>query len=330
MEATAKRRPKYLFWGAGIFALYVMIALLFMPSGATTSGAGIVASVIVLCVIVLLSYIAFALWWRARETGTKIFTTADGKKRFVIPEGLKNIFKSSESIDTPKSGKVPAGKGDADDKTMSRYIILAIISVIVAKFFGYVPAGIIALAGVHLIWLFSPQKGSLITKVVIYGMLIFFVLAWLFPDTVKVRDASIKVANKVMTNAGNKAEAFADDFGKASTAKPEAAAILPKPAEAPRTVRRAQIKTVFELTPDWDSRNRIQLPSMKVIAFYCSEEGADMTITYSGGNIDVPSGQTFRCPTDTNENLSIGTGARNAWLSFRSRKPGVTATIIWG
>lgn len=86
--------------------------------------------------------------------------------------------------------------------------------------------------------------------------------------------------------------------------------------------------TIFELTPDWNKRNRMLLPAMKTVIFYCSKEGAEMAVTYSAGNTNVPSGQAFKCPTyDENDDSLLGVDLRNAGLSFRSIKPGITATV---
>lgn len=97
--------------------------------------------------------------------------------------------------------------------------------------------------------------------------------------------------------------------------------------EAEKTKQEAEKITIFELTPDWNERNKMRLPAMKKAIFYCSEEGAEMAITYSAGNINVPSGQAFKCPTDENDDSIIGVGLSNAEFSFRSKKPGVTATV---
>ena len=90
--------------------------------------------------------------------------------------------------------------------------------------------------------------------------------------------------------------------------------------------------TIFELTPDWNERNKMRLPAMRTVKYYCSEEGAEMAVTYSAGNlsagnINIPSGQAFKCPTDENDASVTGVDLRNTGLSFRSKKPGVTATV---
>lgn len=93
MEATGKQ----LKWGALIFfSLYIIGAWLFKPNGTETSEGGIMGSIVVLCLVVFCCYIAFAVWWRMHETGTKVFTNADGQPRFTVPAGIKDVFRAKE------------------------------------------------------------------------------------------------------------------------------------------------------------------------------------------------------------------------------------------
>ena len=145
---------------------------------------------------------------------------------------------------------------DLAEKRMSWYVILAVISALVAKMFGYTPAGIIALVGVHIVWWRYRKKGSSLTKLVVYGMLTFFVLAWLYPvEATKTRDTGIKIFGNAVAGASNTAESLAK--GDESKASVSANGGTP-----------ASIMAMKERPSDW-----IRFPEHKSTAFHCNGNG---------------------------------------------------------
>lgn len=273
-------------------------------------------------------YFTGALIWKHRE------------KSGVVVGAVQGFFTAED-----RHGKTRVQKWDEKDlegKRWFMYTVLAVIAIFVSLISGPASAGVVVLLGLHLvIWPFFTEKTSLITKVFISGFLLFYTAAFALPDgTVKMRDAVWKVAQKKWKDAGNESTAWADriEKGLPPPASPEtrSEAVVetahPATADVVRVRRLAQVETVFELTSDFTGRNMVQLPPMKRITYYCSEEGAEMAVIYSAGDINVPSGQVFRCPVLGKDDVDalIGVDIRNASLAFRSKKPGTTATVIWG
>lgn len=74
--------------------------------------------------------------------------------------------------------------------------------------------GVVALLGVHLIWTFmSSGKINVLSWTIVGGMLIYFVLAWGYPDDVpRIFDASWGLSKKVVHSAANKVESANTDY----------------------------------------------------------------------------------------------------------------------
>lgn len=291
-------------------------------SGTMTTIAGWVFGAIF---IVGVLYFTSSLIWRHRE------------KSGVVAGAVQGFFTAED-----RHGKTRVQKWDdrgPEGKRWFLYTVLAVIAIFVSWISGPASAGIVVLLGLHLvIWPFFTEKTSLMTKVFISGFLLFYTAAFALPDgTLKMRDAVWKVAKKKWKDTGNEAEAWADRYEK-GLPSPETkeeqveASTRPVAANIVRVQRLAQVATVFELTPSFNERNKVRLPVGKTGIFYCSEKGAEMMVAYDTGvgQASVPSGQVFDCPTDKNDNSLLGVDLRNAVFYFRSQKPGITATFLWG
>jgi len=196
---------------------------------------------------------------------------------------------------------------DLAEKRMSWYVILAVISALVAKMFGYTPAGIIALVGVHIVWWRYRKKGSSLTKLVVYGMLTFFVLAWLYPvEATKTRDTGIKIFGNAVAGASNTAESLAKgDESKASVS-----------AENPTSVRKVA------LTREW-SKPFVSPPSGGMMRYGCTKTGSMMKIDFdSAKSTLVTPGQEVPCPILGQKNIFYGNGFVNARYYFQSDEGG--------
>lgn len=289
--------------------------------GAITTVAGWMAWVMVAVVVL---YFAGAIAWKHREKG-----------KFAV-NGVKKLF---DSKDDESKGFISRWWVKHDDE--GRRFIWYVVVITVAYLASYLAPdgkeavfrGVVALVGVHIIWTFlNTGKISTFTWTVVLGMVTYFVLAWGYPnDAPRIFDASWGLSKKVMTNIADTAQSMNENYGKPATeTKTESVITTPSATNVVRVQRLAQVETVFELTPDFNRRNMIRLPPMKTVTYYCSEEGSEMAVVYSAGQINVPSGQTFKCPTLKDDiHALIGVDIRNASLMFRSNKPGATATVIW-
>lgn len=239
------------------------------------------STILIVATLLLAAFVTYKMF--ARETGFRIMSpTQDGKPRFAVPEWIMRRLKTSLSSDKNESGI------NAEEATMFAYIALTVVSALAAKFIGYTSAGVIALIGVHIIWLKYGKGTGVITKVVIYGMLTFFVLAWLYPeDAFKIRNSGIKTFGNIVAWAGNTVESLAG--GK------EVSTQQAFPQEQPQTME-APIES-FKLTSEWLGPFTYP-PSGGAIKFECLNSGAELKINFvSAKNPIVTPGQIVPCPT---------------------------------
>lgn len=288
--------------------------------GEITTVAGWMAGV---TVVVLVIYFAGAIAWKYREKG-----------KFAV-SGVKKLF---DSKDDESRGFVSRwwAKKDDEGKRFIWYVVVITIAYLASHMAPdgkeAVFRGVAALIGVHIIWtLLNTGKIGVFTWTVVLGMVTYFVLAWGYPkDAPRIFDASWGLSKKVMTNIADTAQSMNENYGSADKIKKETEVTAPRETNMVRVQSLAQVETVFELTTDFNGRNMIRLPPMKRITYYCSDEGSEMTVIYSAGQINVPSGQAFKCPTTKDDvHALVGVDIRNASLMFRSNKPGATATVIW-
>lgn len=153
-------------------------------------------------IIVIASIILFYMAV-ASKTGFRILVNANKEPRFTVPEGLKGFFKQEDTQEE-----------DIEKRRMFWYVIILIISASVAKMFGYTSAGIIALVGVHIVWWKYQKKGSLVTKIIVGGMLLYLILAWLLPPVVEIRNAGLSLIGKVFQDMASTTTALNDNYGK--------------------------------------------------------------------------------------------------------------------
>jgi len=289
--------------------------------GSITTVAGWMAGVMV---AVLVIYFAGAIAWKYREKG-----------KFAV-SGVKKLF---DSKDDESKGFVIRwwAKKDDEGKRFIWYVVVITVAYLASHMAPdgkeAVFRGVAALIGVHIIWtLLNTGKIGVFTWTIVLGMVTYFVLAWGYPkDAPRIFDASWGLSKKVMSNIADTAQSMNENYGKAATGtKMETEVTSPRATNVVHLQRLAQVETVFELTPDFNGKNMIRLPPMKRITYYCSDEGSEMTVIYSAGQINVPSGQAFKCPTTKDDvHALVGVDIRNASLMFRSNKPGATATVIW-
>ncbi|KKS59446.1 MAG: hypothetical protein UV24_C0001G0034 [Candidatus Nomurabacteria bacterium GW2011_GWA2_42_41] len=311
-----------------IFAIPAIILSLAV-SGLGSSGSGETITTVarwmfLVMVTTVVIYFAGAILWKHRAKG-----------RLAV-SGAKKLF---ESKDDESKGFVGRWWAKHDDE--GKRFIWYVVVITVAYLASYLAPdgkeavfrGVVALIGAHIIWTFlSSGKISAFTWTIVLGMVTYFVLAWGYPkDAPRIFDASWGLSKKVMTDIADTAQSINENYGKtASETKKESEATVPRATNVVHVQRLAQVETVFELTPDFNRRNMIRTPPMKTITYYCSDEGSEMAIVYSAGQINVPSGQAFKCPTLKDDiHALIGVDIRNASLMFRSNKPGATATVIW-
>lgn len=109
-----------------------------------------------------------------------------------------------------------------DDKKWFWYIIVLIVTITASAVspaeHRYTVAMIVALLGLHVVWLFLiTEKISTVTKVVITAFLLFFIAAGLLPGTDKYFSAKWRVVKKDVADAGAEAKSYADDYEKEIT-----------------------------------------------------------------------------------------------------------------
>lgn len=199
-----RKQLKYLVLGSIIFTLYIFAALLFKPSGTETSWEKVRWSIMIFFLIVFFSYFAFAVFWRTRETGFRIFTTADGKSRF---NSLNALFKSSSTdgekgkativLDLQETSSVERLKKASKNKEkfwLLGFVVVVVITLLlytVLKTPGYKrweTVGIITIVCMHLfiLWnflraVFYEEELHSVTKFFIGCCLVFWSIAFFFP-----------------------------------------------------------------------------------------------------------------------------------------------------
>lgn len=205
--------------------------------------------------------------------------------KLTIPDGLKKILTSSVSADST-SGKKPTDDS-SDGKRLFWYVVLVMISAIVAKFIGYAPAGIIALIGVHIVWLVYRNKSGWLMPMVIYGMLAFFILAWLLPPIIQLKDSGLSLAETATRKTSVSVTKIAKDYRDGSVTQTYSWAMDP-------------IVALKEEPSKW-----IVLPPNKNIAYTCRGNG----VFYIRHSLTGPEGLgPYPC---TPNGVSIDHGALN-------------------
>jgi hypothetical protein len=198
---------------------------------------------------------------------------------------------------------------DDDGKRFILYIIITLLAyvayLIPSSEYQAATRGIVALLGVHLIWGFFSKKGSHLSKVVVYGILAFFVLAWLLPDVVKIRDASIMVTKKLVADASDGAMSFARNYegGISETSSP-IQRVVPAPVihhPQPQTIEVVAVQGAF---------TEVRVPPSTRFE-WATQEGCLVAIMHNS----IPQAMVYDCA----ENIQLGENIRNLRLGFSSK-----------
>lgn len=197
-------------------------------------------------------------------------------------------------------------KKEIEAKRWSLYTAIAVVSITVSYAIGgndgYAAAAIIALIGLHIVWLAFSEKSSLFTKTFITGFLLFYIGAWILPDIVKIRDSSWSMTKKAVAEVAVKAKSADESYGKEpkETEAPQQYQRAPVPAYQPQT-RVIEIETVEDrykpavIPPG--VRFNIECPSGGIARYY--HRGA-------------PEGVEYPCPLPPN----LGDRLRDFHIGF--------------
>lgn len=211
-------------------------------------------------------------------------------------------------------------KEDVAEKRMFWYIVLAILCAGIVYLWGYKPAGIVAVIGLHFIWGIYHKKGSLLTKVIVIGILLSFVMGWLVPETTKMTSAFWGATGKFIKDSS---EEVTEQLAAYKSGIPitSANASLATPAAEP-VIHRRQTRTV-EVIAEEGAFTEVKIPDLSKFDFVCPS-GALMIIVHSG----IPEGQIIDCDTQVKIALSNNlTGLRLGFQSKDSTPKHVAVTI---
>ncbi len=214
--------------------------------------------------------------------------------------GFSMVSKLNGCTLTGKGGLIPDfvktwwNNDDEKWKTM-HYIILLVLAFVVygvasIDWFGLKPyqwAGIFAIIGYHVIWTKYSGKSGLFTKLIVHGMLSFFVLAWLVYGVVEIRNAGYSIAETKINKVGKEMSAFAEEYAcnnDSPKCTPEIKArVLESPSgkkSHPSSSHQSKMGQPILLTAEWSER--IRPTPGKPIHYSCSQASIMMRLYYDG------------------------------------------------
>ncbi len=252
---------------------------------------------------VLFLAVMFVYNMLSRETGFKLTKTADGKSRFgSIPDfgGLLGHIPGSDFL------KEQWAKKDDDSKKLFLYILTIIIAYAVGHMApegkDVIYRGAAALIVLHFIWTFSPGKASKFTWTIVVGMLVYFVLAWAYPnDAPKILNASWGLSKKVMASVANGADSLNENYGKST---PERTLPVATPSVYQSNER------VIEVLATEDKFTEVKIPSGVKFSIDCPDDG--LAKVY---HRDAPQGIIYDCA----QNVEVGENLHNFRVGFSSK-----------
>lgn len=202
---------------------------------------------------------------------------------------------------------------DIDKKRMFWYVVLAIVCALIVYLWDYQAAGIAAVIGLHAIWLTYYKKGNFLTKVIVSGILLSFVLGWLVPDTPKMTSAFWGATAKFL---GDRSKEVTEELEAYKSGTSAAVTTSAKVGQA-ETVndnyqqKQRRARTV-EVIAEQGAFTEVKIPDLSNFDFVCPP-GALMVIVHSG----IPEGQVVDC--DLQVKLALSSNLRGLRLGFQSK-----------
>ncbi|MBI5078187.1 MAG: hypothetical protein HZB11_02375 [Candidatus Yonathbacteria bacterium] len=235
------------------------------------------------------------------QMGFKVFTTPEGKPRFRLLGGFLNSFSVSPNegdgfhkSNMGSSVKKWWGEKDEDNKKWSLYIAILIfaylVHVVAINEYKLAARAIAALVPLHFVWGIVGKKMGLLTKVIVSGILIYFVLAWLVPDIVTYRDAKWSTVKKSVAEMATQAKKDDENYGKM---------VAKNPPVDTRAGYRPQTRVV-EVTATEDRFTEVKIPSGVKFSIDCPDNGLAKVF-----HRDAPQGIVYDCAraVEVGENL---------------------------
>lgn len=186
------------------------------------------------------------------------------------------------------------GEKDENSKKWFWYIAILLFAYFVylvsPEEYKFMARAIAALVPLHIVWGFVGKKVSLFTKLIVGGMLIYFVLAWLIPEIVTYRDAKLSIIKKSVAKMASEAKHEDENYGKE------------EPKKQQSTVRagyRPQTRVVEVLATE-DRYTEVKIPSGVRFSIDCPDDGLVKVF-----HRDAPQGTVYDCAqaVETGENL---------------------------
>lgn len=166
-----------------------------------------------------------------------------------------------------------------NDKKRVWLIVLATVSIIIANIFlpkevaekttenPYFWAGVVALFGVHIIWgVFAPGKEmGRLEMAILYGIIFFYGLTLVFPETVSIRNSGWGIARKAVADVDKALASANDNYGKTPDVSAQQSAIVP-------AVYQPKTRTI-EVTATEDEFTEVKIPSGVQFSIDCPDDG---------------------------------------------------------
>lgn len=192
------------------------------------------------------------------------------------------------------------------------YIVVAIITIsasyVAPDKYNIVVAFVVALFGLHVVWLFLiTAKTSTTTKVLVAGFFSFIIVAGLLPGTSTYLNAKYRVIKKDVAVKSEEEKIYADKYEKGITPESESAR---QSAAAPATYQPEKRLDVLWLVPGDDFKEIPISPGAK-FNVECPPE-AEALLYYR----DAPRGKPYNCAEErvvangVLDNLRIGFAIR--------------------
>lgn len=221
--------------------------------------------------LVFLGIIAFFKFWKGSMSGVKL-------------PGIKM-----------SSLQIWWGEKDESGKKWSWYIAILLfayfIYLVSPKGYEVAARAIAAIVPLHIVWGVVGKKVSFFTKIIVSGMLVYFVLAWLTPEIATYRDAKWSTVKKSVAKMASEAEYDDKNYGK-ETAK--------KQPNGVRAGYRPQTRVV-EVTVTEDKYTEVKIPLGVKFSIDCPEDGLAKVFHRDA----PPEGIPYDCaePIQVGENL---------------------------